>query len=480
MSDTSSKSLNSKYAWRELAHKGLPKRSGTERAADFLEIYGLYDEATAREQASRCIQCPNPTCVAGCPLCNPIPEWMQLTAEGRFLEAAAVLGSVTNMAEICARVCPSDHLCEGACILEAISEPVPIQALEQFLTEYAFTHGQVDASTAPPNGRKVAVVGSGPGGLACAEELTKKGYAVTVFDSALVPGGLLVNGTPAFKLDKSIIQRRLDLLQKRGVVFKLGLKLWGDLTLGQLREMFDAVFLGWDSRKARGLEIPGADLKGVVQALPFLLQKTTPVPLDLPPIEVARKRVVVIGGGDTAMDCLRAAIRYGAAEVVGVYRRDQADMQCSGREYQDAVEEGAKFQFCANPVAVVGNERGEVTGLRLARTEMGFPENGRPRPFLVQTGTEFELPADLVIPALGFEPLPCAHTGDFEPLAVNGWGGLVVDENQMTNLPRVFAGGDLVRGPSLILHAVRDARHAAARIHAYLSSSPSVSSSSSS
>ena len=475
MSDTGSKNLNSKYAWRELAHKGLPKRSGTERAADFLEIYGLYDEATAREQASRCIQCPNPTCVEGCPLCNPIPEWMLLTAEGRFLEAAAVLGSVTNMAEICARVCPSDHLCEAACILESISEPVAIQSLEQFLTEYAFAHGQVDASTAPPNGLKIAVVGSGPGALACAEELAKKGYTITVIDSALMPGGLLVNGTPAFKLDKSVIQRRIDLLRKRGVVFQLGARLWEEPTLGSLRENFDAVYLGWDSRKARGLDIPGVGLRGVVQALPFLLQKTTPIPLDLPAIDVTGKRVVVIGGGDTAMDCLRAAIRYGAGEALGVYRRYQSDMPCSGREYHDAVEEGAEFQFCVSPVAVLGNPQGQVTGLRLARTELGLPEDGRPRPFLIRPGTEFELPADWVILALGFEPLPCVHTGDFEPLAVNSWGGLIVDEHQMTSLPGVFAGGDLVRGPSLLLHAVRDARHAAVHMHAYLSARPRAS-----
>src|SRR5215472_6569381 len=185
MSDTAAQSTNPKYAWREFAHQDLPKRSARERAADFLEIYGLYDEATAREQASRCIQCPNPSCVTGCPLCNPIPQWMQLTAEGRFLEAAAVLGSVTNMAEICTRLCPTDHLCEGACILESVSEPVAIQAIEQFLIEYAFAHGQVDTSTPPPNGLKVAAVGSGPAGLACADELVKKGYAVTVFDSAL-------------------------------------------------------------------------------------------------------------------------------------------------------------------------------------------------------------------------------------------------------------------------------------------------------
>src|SRR5512136_215505 len=286
MSDTGLPNLNSKYAWRELAHKGLPKRSAAERAADFLEIYGLYDEATAREQASRCIQCPNPSCVAGCPLCNPIPQWMLLTAEGRFLEAAAVLGTATNMAEICARVCPTDRLCEGSCLLNGVSEPVSIRAIEQFLAEYAFAHGQVDASTAPPTGQRVAVVGSGPGGLACADELARHGYAVTIFDSALVPGGLLVNGTPAFRVERSIVQRRIEILRKRGVVFRLGVKLQESFSFRELRDAFEAVFLGFDSRKARPLEIPGADLQGVIQALPFILQKTTPVPLELPPIEV--------------------------------------------------------------------------------------------------------------------------------------------------------------------------------------------------
>ena len=258
MSDTDTQNLNSKYAWSALGRAGMPKRSAADRAADFLEIYGPYDETTAREQASRCIQCPNPTCVTGCPLCNPIPEWMQLTAEGRFLEAAAVLGNASNLAEICARLCPSDQLCEGACLLESVSKPVSIQHLEQFLVEYAIANGQADTSTAPPNGMKVAVVGSGPGGLACADELARKGYAVTIFDSALVPGGLLVNGVAAFKLDKSIIQRRIAMLEKKGVKFLLGAKLWNKTTLSDLRAGFDAVFLGFDSRKARSLQVPGA------------------------------------------------------------------------------------------------------------------------------------------------------------------------------------------------------------------------------
>ncbi len=469
MSNTVSQQPDSKYAWRELAHKGLPKRSASQRAADFLEIYGLYDEETAREQASRCIQCPNPTCVTGCPLCNPIPQWMLLTAEGRFLEAAAVLGTATNMAELCARVCPPDRLCEGACILNGVSEPVSIRAIEQFLAEYAFAHGQVDASTAPPTGQRVAVVGSGPGGLASADELARLGYAVTVFDSALVPGGLLVNGTPAFRVERSIIQRRIEVLQKRGVTFRLGVRLEENLSFGELRAGFDAVFLGFDSRKARPLGVPGADLEGVVQALPFLLQKTTGVPLDLPPIEVAGKRVLVVGAGDTAMDCLRTAIRCGAREAVCVYRRDEADMPCSHNEFENAREEGARFVFQAAPKAVLGNDRGHVTGLQLLRTELGLTESIGPRPFLVQPGSEFELQADLIVLALGFDPLPCPHSGDFSDLAVNEWGGIIVDSNQMTSIPGVFAGGDIVRGPSLVLHAVRDARRAAAQIHHYLS-----------
>jgi glutamate synthase (NADPH/NADH) small chain len=394
---------------------------------------------------------------------------MLLTAEGRFLEASAVLGSATNMAEICARVCPTDRLCEGSCILNGVSEPVSIGAIEQFLAEYAFAHGHVDASTAPPNGLRVAVVGSGPGGLACADELARRGYAVTIFDSALVPGGLLVNGTPAFKVERSIVQRRIEILKKRGVIFRLGVKLDESLTFGQLRTDFDAVFLGFDSRKAKPLEIPGADLQGVVQALPFILQKITSVRLDLPPIEVSGKRVLVLGAGDTAMDCLRTAIRYGAREAVCVYRRGEADMPCGLREYKNAREEGARFVFQVAPVAVLGNEQGRVTGLRLVHTELGLMESIGPRPFLIRPGTEFDMGADLIVLALGFDPQPCPHSGDFTDLAVNDWGGITVDGNQMTSIPGVFAGGDIVRGPSMVLHAVRDARRAATQIHNYLS-----------
>jgi glutamate synthase (NADPH) small chain len=316
---------------------------------------------------------------------------------------------------------------------------------------------------------RVAVVGSGPGGLACADELARHGYAVTVFDSALLPGGLFVNGTPAFRVERSIVQRRIEILQKRGVTFRLGATLEENLSFGELRSGFDAVFLGIDSRKARSLDVPGVNLQGVIQALPFILQKTTPVPLELPPIEVVGKGVLVVGGGDSAMDCLRTAIRCGAREAVCVYRRDEADMPCGRLGYENAREEGAQFVFQAAPIAVLGNQQGQVTGLQLVRTEVGLMDSTGPRPFLVQAGSEFVLPADLVVLALGFDPLPCPHSGDFSDLDVNEWGGIIVDSNQMTSIPGVFAGGDIVRGPSLVLHAVRDARRAAAQIHSYLS-----------
>jgi len=475
--------ITSKYAWRELAREDLPKRSASERVSDFLEIYGLLNETTAREQASRCVQCPNPSCVGGCPLCNPIPEWMLLTAEGRFLEASAALGSASNLPEICARLCPNESLCEASCLLNSVSEPVSIRAIEQFLGEYAAAHGHVDASTAPPNGRRVAVLGSGPAGLACADELAKRGYAVTLMDSALVPGGLLVNGVPAFKLDRSLIQRRIEILQKRGVVFRLGAVFGDPVGLGALRKEFDAVFVGLESRQARPLEIPNAHLPGVVQALAFLLQKTTAIPLELPPLDLSGARVVVIGGGDTAIDCLRAALRYGARKAVGIYRRAESEMSCSRQEYQNAVEEGARFIFEAAPVAVLGDAEGRVRGLRLTLTQpagvdhsaaalaagaesrLAPPSKG---PLSILPGTEFEIETEWVVAALGFQTLPCPRTGGFEELALDANGGIIVDADQMTNLPGVFAGGDLVRGPSLVLHTVRDARRAALAIDARL------------
>ena len=263
---------NDKYAWFKIHRASPPKRSAGERVADFREIYSEYDEATVKAQALRCIQCPTPGCVQACPLNNRIPEWLALAAQGDFLGAAALSRSTSNMPEICSRVCPQEKLCEGSCILNARTEAVAIGAVERFINEYAFAHGAVEIVQAPANGRRVAVIGSGPGGLACADELAKLGYGVTVFESLALPGGLLVNGIPAFKLEKHIVERRVDLLVRRGVEFRLGVRAGWDVTLPDLRREFEAVFLGVGAQRPKPLDIPGAQLRGIVDALPVLIR----------------------------------------------------------------------------------------------------------------------------------------------------------------------------------------------------------------
>lgn len=460
-----------KYAWQEVLRAESPKRSAVERVADFLEIATGFDAETAQEQARRCIQCPRPSCMEACPLSNRIPEWLALTAEGHFLEAAELSRSTSNLPEVCSRVCPQERLCEGSCILNGRSEPVSIGAIERFINEYALAHESFHSLGAPPNGFKVAVIGSGPGGLSCADELSRKGYGVTVFEAQPLPGGLLVNGIPAFKLDKTLVARRIQLLEKRGVKFLTGVRIGYELSLWELRREFDAVFLAIGAHQAKGLGVPGAELAGVFQALPFLIQKNVDLELDIPPIQAQGKRVVVLGGGDTAMDCLRTAIRCGAKDTVCVYRRDLANMPGSRKEYANALEEGARFMFLTNPIEVIGNKRGKVAHVRCLRMELGEPDaSGRRKPQKVP-GSEFDIPADLVLVAYGFDPVPFPESSDLRQLETNSWGAVVVDQNQMTSVPGVFAGGDLVRGPSLVAHAVRDARKAANAIHRHLSDS---------
>jgi glutamate synthase (NADPH/NADH) small chain len=459
-----------KHNWRYIPREMPSKRAVAERVCDFDEVYGFYDEETAREQASRCLNCPNPPCANTCPLGNRIPEWIALVAEGRFLEAAQLSRSTSNMPEICGRVCPQERLCEGACILNARSDPVSIGAIEKFLNEYAFAHDAVDASVAEANGLKVAVVGSGPGGMACADQLAKLGYAVTIFEAQSRAGGLLVNGIPSFKLEKSVVERRLDLLRKRGVTIRCGVKIGRDVSLSDLRAQFDAVYLAIGAQKPKELEVPGADLRGVFHALPFLIQKNLEETSEGgPPIDVEGKRVAVLGGGDTAMDCLRTALRCGARETICIYRRDLENMPGSRREYVNAVEEGAQFMFLTNPVALSGNGDGQVTEARCVRMELGEPDaKGRRKPREI-AGSEFTVPVDVVLVAFGFDPVPIFPAGNADKIEVNKWGGVVTDDNQMTSVPGVFAGGDLVRGPDLVVRAVRDSRKAAAGIHNYLS-----------
>jgi glutamate synthase (NADPH/NADH) small chain len=458
-----------KHNWRYIPRESPPKRAVGERICDFDEIYGLFDEATVRAQASRCINCPEPACARTCPLSNRIPEWLGLTAEGRFLEAAQLSRSTSNMPEICSRVCPQERLCEGACILNARSDPVAIGAVEKFINEYAFAHNGVESSCVAQNGLKVAVVGSGPGGMACADELASLGCAVTIFEAQSRPGGLLVNGIPSFKLEKSIVERRLDLLRRHGVKFQCGVKVGRDISLSILREQFDAVYLAIGAQKPKSLDIPGADLDGVFHALPFLIQQNLNERADGSRIDVEGKRVVVFGGGDTAMDCLRTAIRSGAREAICVYRRDFENMPGSRREYANAVEEGARFMFLTNPVGLSGNDRGGVAEARCVKMELGEPDaKGRRKPRSIP-GSEFTMPVDVVLIAYGFDPIPIFAAGNPDKIEVNNWGGVVVDGNQMTSVPGVFAGGDLVRGPDLVVRAVGDSRKAAAGINRYLS-----------
>lgn len=458
-----------KYTWCLIDRELPAKRSGAERVHDFHEVYGSYDEAEVRAQASRCIQCPEALCRQGCPLSNRIPEWMALAAAGDFLGAAAISRSTSNLPEICARVCPQERLCEGACLLNSRAEPVAIGAIERFINEYAFQHGAVESYAAPANGLSAAVIGSGPGGLACADELAGLGYRVTVFEAQLIPGGLLVNGIPAFKLEKHLVDRRIELLSRRGIEFVLGVQIGRDVPLADLRRDYDAVFLAHGAQKPKPADIPGEELRGVTAALPFLIAHNVDSPLnDLLPVDVTGRRVAVLGGGDTAMDCLRTALRAGASSALCLYRRDLANMPGSRKEYENALEEGAEFRFLTNPVEIVGGDDGAVRAVRCERMALGAPDaSGRRRPQAVP-GSAFEVPADVVLVAYGFDPVAFPEDNEFAAIATNGWGGIVVDENQMTNLPGVFAGGDSVRGPSLVAHAVRDARRAAQGIHRYL------------
>ncbi len=463
---------DARHAWSQLARQDPTRRSAPDRIADFLEIYGFYDEVAAREQASRCVQCPEPTCVAGCPLGTNIPEWLALTAEGHFTAAAQALQAGGNLPEICARVCPADHLCEAECVINGQAQPVSIWAVEQFLNEYAFAHGLVQPDVAPPNGRHVAVIGAGPGGLACADGLVRRGYAVTVFDHRPQPGGLLVYATPEFHLQRSVVERRVDLLRRQGVNFRLADAEAEHTPLTLLLEDFDAVYLALGAKQPRTLDAPGHELDGVHQAVPFLLQAGTDS-LAAKAL-VGGKHVAVIGGGDTSIDCARAAVRCGADSVAVVYRRDEASLPAMRRDIDAALEEEVRFLFQAFPISFIGRPPGVLTGLQLVRTEPG-PLGADGRRWFVPTATSFSLVADVAFLALGFDAAPLPADSPWQALTRTAQGAFQVDARQMTSLPGVFAGGDLVRGPCTALHAVRDARQAVAGIDAFLAARADIS-----
>ena len=445
------------------------KRKADSRSEDFLEIYGDYIDVKAEEQASRCSQCGVPFCQNHCPLQNNIPDWLKLTAEGRVEEAYRISAATNNMPEICGRICPQDRLCEGSCVIEQSGHgTVTIGSVERYLTDTAWDSGWVE----PIKPRRelplsVGIIGAGPAGLATAEQLRLKGWQVTVYDRHDRAGGLLIYGIPNFKLDKSIVQRRTKRLEDGGIKFQLNTDIGVDISFDKLREKHDAVMIATGVYKARDLSVPGGGSAGVTAALPFLIDSNRRGLGDTVKTQTADgKDVVVIGGGDTAMDCVRTAVRQGAKSVTCLYRRDHANMPGSRRETANAQEEGVTFEWLASPKSVHDN-KGAVSAVRADRMRLGLKDaSGRQSPEAIE-GAEFDVKADLVIKALGFSP---EDMNVFTPeLSVSRWGTVKVNPVSFeTNLDGVLAVGDLVRGASLVVWAIREGRDAGEHIHGYL------------
>ena len=456
---------------------GPAKASAAERVRGFDEIYADFTAPTGTGQASRCAQCGVPFCQTGCPLQNNIPDWLRLAAEGRAEEAWRRVEATSTLPEICGRICPQDRLCEGACTLEQAGwETVTIGSVERWLGDMAFANGWVEPiRPRAERGQSVGVVGAGPAGMAAADRLRSAGYGVTLYDRHDRAGGLLMYGIPGFKLEKSVVQRRLDRLAKGGVEFRLGVDVGGDLPFAEVRAAHDAVLVATGVYQARRLTAPGCGSSGVIAALDYLIASNRKGLGDAVPafddgdLNASGRRVVVIGGGDTAMDCVRTAVRQGATSVTCLYRRDRDNMPGSAREVTNAEEEGVVFEWLAAPRAILG-EAGQVTGVRAQRMALAAPgTDGRwasePVP-----GAEFDLAADLVIEALGFEPEDIPAMFAEPDLAVTDWRTIrTAGRTKATTLEGVFAAGDIVRGASLVVWAVRDGQEAAAEIDAWLS-----------
>ena len=460
----------------------MPQRIPLElrTSGDWGELYGRFGKEEAQYQAGRCLDCGNPYCSWKCPVHNAIPQWLQLVQENRIEEAAALCHSTNPLPEVCGRVCPQDRLCEGSCTLEEFGA-VTIGAVEKYIVDTALAQGwRPDLSAVQPTGRHVAVIGAGPAGLGCADRLARAGIQAVVYDRYEQIGGLLQFGIPSFKLDKGVIAQRREVLEGMGVEFRLGVEVGRDITLAQLLDDYDAVFLGTGAYRYTDGGLPGQDLEGVLPALPFLVQKGRIVSgndpwgrpiagwedqLQLPDLQ--GKRVVVLGGGDTGMDCVRSAIRLGAASVTCAYRRDEANMPGSAREVANAREEGVQFLFNRQPLAIDSNDGKAASGVRMVETRLGAPDaNGRRNPEPI-AGSESVVAADIVIIAFGFSPkVPdwlAAQGVQAQPngrLAVGGNGRLAYQ----TGHDKLFAGGDCVRGADLVVTAVQEGRDAAASI----------------
>ena len=445
------------------------KREAETRREDFLEIYGDYVEAKAEEQAARCSQCGVPFCQNHCPLENNIPDWLRLTAEGRVKEAWEVSNATNNMPEICGRICPQDRLCEGSCVIEQSGHgTVTIGSVERYVSDTAWEEEWIEPIK-PRHERagSVGIIGAGPAGLAAAEQLRLEGWQVTVYDRHDRAGGLLIYGIPNFKLEKEIVQRRTKRLEDGGIEFVLNCDVGADITFDKLREKHQAVLIAAGVYKARDLECPGSGTEGVMPALPFLIDSNKRGLGDNVEADTAKgKKVVVVGGGDTAMDCVRTAIRQGAESVTCLYRRDHANMPGSRRETANAQEEGVTFEWLASPKAI-HDKAGKATSVKADRMRLGEKDvSGRQSPVAIEGG-EFDVEADLVIKALGFSPEDMNVMS--EKLTVTRWGTVRVNPLTFeTNLPGVYAAGDIVRGASLVVWAIREGRDAAAHMHKYL------------
>jgi glutamate synthase (NADPH/NADH) small chain len=450
------------------------KREVTERRADFDEIYKRFDVQSAAAQASRCSQCGIPFCSIHCPLSNNIPDWLKLTAEGRLEEAYEISAATNTFPEICGRICPQDRLCEGNCVIEKGFESVTIGAVERYITDTAFEKGWVKPiAPALERPESIGIIGAGPAGLACAEAMRARGYQVTVYDRYDRVGGLLIYGIPGFKLEKEIVLRRWKWLLDGGIEFVLNADIGGNIPFADLRERHEAILIATGVYQPREIAGPGSGLPGIVRALDFLITSNrkglgdTVPEFDSGLLNAAGKNVVVIGGGDTAMDCVRTAIRQEATSVTCLYRRDRQNMPGSLREVTNAEDEGVVFDWLAAPEAFLGDHC--VTGVRATRMHLGLPDASGRQSVDPIAGSSYTVPADLVIKALGFDPEDVPTAFNEPELKITGWGTLKVDPRSfMTNLPGVFAAGDIVRGASLVVWGIRDGRDAAAAMHRYV------------
>ena len=467
--------LDNDFQFLDVRRYDPAKKSAEERKISFVEIYGEYNQVQASNQAHRCLDCGNPYCEWKCPVHNFIPDWLKLVNEGNIIEAAELCHSTNSLPEVCGRVCPQDRLCEGACTLNDGFGAVTIGSTEKYITEKAFEMGwKPDMSYRKWTDKKVAIVGAGPAGIACADVLTRSGVHSHVYDKNEEIGGLLTFGIPEFKLEKSVVKRRRKILEEMGVKFKLGKEIGKDLPFKKLYDEYDAVFLAMGTYTSLEGGFAGESLLGVYKAIDYLISSTKKL-LKLQTnknefINLKGKNVIVLGGGDTAMDCNRTAIRQGAKSVKCLYRRDEENMPGSKREVQNAKEEGVEFEFNIQPIDIVGSEK--VQGVKIVKTQLGEPDqNGRRVPIPIP-GSEIIYEADAVIVAFGFRASPSSWFGDFE-INTQKNGLVIAEEHQeykfQTSNKKIFSGGDMVRGSDLVVTAIWEGREAAKSIIKYVS-----------